>query len=88
MTGKRLPIALVLVAVLAMPAAAQVSIGGAQSLYIHPGGRPAGMGDAFVSVADDAVACWWNPAGLAFLENLDVLPRQHVMFFRRAVGAK
>ena len=69
MTGKRLPIALVLVAVLAMPAAAQVSIGGAQSLYIHPGGRPAGMGDAFVSIADDAVACWWNPAGLAFLES-------------------
>ncbi len=69
MTGKRLLIALILVAVLAMPAAAQVSIGGAQSLYIHPGGRPAGMGDAFVSIVDDASACWWNPAGLAFLEQ-------------------
>ena len=26
-------------------AAAQVSVGGAQSLYIQPGARPAGMGD-------------------------------------------
>lgn len=26
-------------------------------------------------------------AGLAFMETLDVLPRQHVMFFRRPVGA-
>ena len=69
MTGKRLSIALVLVAVLAAPVAAQVSIGGAQSLYIHPGARPAGMGDAFVSIADDASAVWWNPAGMAFLES-------------------
>lgn len=64
-----LPVALLLLALAAAPAAAQVSIGGAQSLYIHPGGRPAGMGDAFVSISDDATACWWNPAGLAFLEE-------------------
>ena len=24
-----------------------------------------GMGGAFVAVADDATATWWNPAGLA-----------------------
>jgi hypothetical protein len=52
-----------------LPAGAQVSIGGAQSLYIHPGGRAAGMGDAYVSIAGDATACWWNPAGLAFLDE-------------------
>jgi hypothetical protein len=69
MTGKRLSIVFVVLAVLAAPVAAQVSIGGAQSLYIHPGGRPAGMGDAWVSIADDATGCWWNPAGLAFLED-------------------
>ena len=69
MLRKRLPVALLLIALAATPAAAQVSIGGAQSLYIHPGARPAGMGDAFVSIADDATACWWNPAGLAFLEQ-------------------
>ena len=62
-------IALLVLATAAAPAAAQVSIGGAQSLYIHPGGRPAGMGDAFVSIADDANAIWWNPGGLAFLEQ-------------------
>ena len=28
------------------------------------GARPAGMGNAFVAVADDASATWWNPAGL------------------------
>ncbi len=68
MMRKGLPVALLLIALFALPAAAQVSIGGAQSLYIHPGARPAGMGDAFVSISDDATACWWNPAGLAFLE--------------------
>ena len=74
MMRRRISVALLLVALLlvvlaAAPARAQVSIGGAQSLYIHPGGRPAGMGDAFVSIANDASACWWNPAGLAFLEQ-------------------
>ena len=69
MMRRRLTVALVLIALSALPAAAQVSIGGAQSLYIHPGARPEGMGDAFVSIADDATACWWNPAGLAFLEH-------------------
>jgi hypothetical protein len=49
------------------PAHAQVSIGGAQSLYIQPGARPAGMGDCFAAVAEDASAVSWNPAGLAFI---------------------
>lgn len=30
-----------------------------------PGSRAAGMGGAFVAVADDASAVYWNPAGLA-----------------------
>jgi hypothetical protein len=48
-------------------AGGQVSVGGAQSLYIQPGARPAGMGDCYVALAADASACSWNPAGLAFL---------------------
>ncbi|MCK4513317.1 PorV/PorQ family protein [bacterium] len=52
-----------------LPAHAQVSIGGAQSLYIQPGARPAGMGDCYVAVAEDASAVSWNPAGLAFIES-------------------
>jgi hypothetical protein len=51
------------------PPAMAVSEGGAQSLYIQPGARPAGMGDSFVAVADDASAVSWNPAGLAFVEG-------------------
>jgi hypothetical protein len=31
------------------------------------GNRAQGMGGAFVAVADDATATWWNPAGLATL---------------------
>ena len=33
-------------------------------LRIAPGARAAGMGEAFVAVADDATSTHWNPAGL------------------------
>ncbi len=33
-------------------------------LRIAPGARAAGMGEAFVAIADDATATHWNPAGL------------------------
>ncbi len=33
-------------------------------LRIAPGSRAAGMGEAYVAVADDATATHWNPAGL------------------------
>ncbi len=46
-----------LVVVCAAPAAAQ--------MYELVGTRAQGMGGAFVAVADDATATWWNPAGLA-----------------------
>ena len=38
-------------------------------LNISPGARATGMGDAFVAIADDATASWWNPAGLARQEG-------------------
>ncbi len=68
MLKTRMLLVLLLVAIVA-PAHAQVSIGGAQSLYIQPGARPAGMGDSYVAVAEDASAASWNPAGLAFIED-------------------
>jgi hypothetical protein len=37
---------------------------GAQFLRIGVGARAAGMGEAFCAVADDAIAIYWNPAGL------------------------
>ena len=37
----------------------------AAQIYESIGIRAQGMGGAFVAVADDATATWWNPAGLA-----------------------
>ena len=37
----------------------------AQREQIFVGTRPLGMGEAFVAVADDGSAIYWNPAGLA-----------------------
>lgn len=42
-------------------------------LLISPGVRADGMGEAFVALADDASAVFWNPGGLAFLENREFL---------------
>jgi hypothetical protein len=41
-------------------------------LLISPGARAAGMGEAFVAVADDGTAVFWNPAGLAFQEGREI----------------
>lgn len=41
-------------------------------LLISPGARAAGMGEAFVGVADDATAVFWNPAGLAYLYGREI----------------
>jgi long-subunit fatty acid transport protein len=66
----RSAIALLVVALLPLTAeGAQIfekvgTIGG-QSLKIGVGARAAAMGDAYVAIADDATAVYWNPAGLA-----------------------
>lgn len=44
---------------------------GAVFLMIHPSARAVGMGGAFTSIADDAYATYYNPAGLAFQENIN-----------------
>lgn len=41
-------------------------------LLISPGARSAGMGEAFVGVANDASAVFWNPAGLAYQEGRQI----------------
>jgi len=53
---------------LAQPAAAQ--------LYESVGTRAKGMAGAFVAVADDATATWWNPAGIATGAALSALYEQ------------
>lgn len=61
---------LLLIAGLAGSARAQ-SEAGAQSLLIAPGARSDGMGRAFVAIANDANAVWWNPGGMAFARGHD-----------------
>lgn len=71
---KRLTLAALAATSLAIPIqqAHAVSEAAVIWLLISPGSRPAGMGEAFVALADDATATWWNPAGLAFTEGRDL----------------
>ena len=39
-------------------------------LNISPGARAGGIGEAYVSIADDASATFWNPAGLSFQNQI------------------
>ncbi len=58
---------------------AKAGVGEATAIFLNisPGARAGGMGEAFVAVADDASATWWNPAGLAFM-NTQELTFMHV----------
>ena len=49
----------------AAAASAILPPGAAAQAFATVGTRAAGMGGAFVGVADDASAIYWNPAGLA-----------------------
>ncbi|UCB52720.1 MAG: PorV/PorQ family protein [Candidatus Zixiibacteriota bacterium] len=44
----------------------------AQFLKLGLGGRAVAMGGAFVGLADDATAIYWNPAGLAGLKDTEL----------------
>ncbi len=64
---RRLPVVLITVLIVmgaGMNAYANVSSAAVLFLRIAAGARAAGMGEAFVAVADDATATHWNPAGL------------------------
>lgn len=50
----------------------KVGTTGATFLKIEAGARPVAMGGAFVAVADDANTTYWNPAGLAYLEEREI----------------
>ncbi|MFH1823857.1 MAG: PorV/PorQ family protein [Candidatus Firestonebacteria bacterium] len=49
-------------------------------LRIAPSARAVGMGETFVSVADDVNASFWNPAGLANLKTMD-LSLMHLIYW-------
>ena len=55
---------LLLVAAWAGQSWADISNAAVLFLRIAPGARAAGMGEAYVAIADDATATHWNPAGL------------------------
>ena len=50
-----------------------VGVRAAEFLTIPVGARGIGMGSAFSAVADDISSIWWNPAGLGFLEQREVM---------------
>lgn len=58
--------------VLSLGALSAISEASALFLLISPGARAGGMGEAQVAVANDAYASYWNPAGLAFLEDSEI----------------
>lgn len=58
-----------LVLVIAVPNVFAVSEAAVLFLLITPTARSGGMGEAFVAIADDVSATYWNPAGLAFQEG-------------------
>ncbi len=51
----------------------RAGISAVQFLKIGVGGRATAMGDAFVAVANDASALYWNPAGLAHTAKNEVI---------------
>lgn len=51
----------------------RAGISALQFLKIGVGGRATAMGDAFIAVADDASALYWNPAGLVFAKQNEIM---------------
>lgn len=63
-------IASILTASAAYPAGAKYA---GEFLATGIGARALGMGGAFVSVADDASASYWNPAGMIFVQRREIV---------------
>ena len=89
------PFALALVATALAPAAARAATGetGFAFLKLGVGARAMGMGSAYVAIANDPSAVYWNPAGLAAVTKTQVtaMHNEWIQDFRQefvAVGAK
>ena len=51
-----------------------------QSLRIGPHAGACGMAEAYLSIADDASALYYNPAGLSLIEGIDIIVT-HISWF-------
>ncbi len=74
-------LAAVMVSFVLMPTnASSQGIAGAYSLKIPPSARANGMGQSYVALSDDATSMWWNPAGMAMIEQpaIDLMHSQLV----------
>lgn len=67
---------------------------GAVFLMIWPGARPTALGGSFAAIADDATACYFNQAGLGFMDSTMVtlmhcnwLPGLHPGMYYEYLGA-
>ncbi len=88
MIGKILAVSAWLVFSVAPFAFAESGNGGYAGAFrqLGLGARCMGMGGAFVSVADDATASFWNPAGLAQLEKKELGACYRMMFLDRRMA--
>jgi len=86
-------LALTLSALCARDAGAAAGETGFAFLKLGVGARPMGMGSAYVALADDPTAIYWNPAGLASVTGTQVtaMHNEWIQDFRQefaAVGTK
>ena len=65
-------ISILLVAGACLASSSTTGISSANYLKLHSGVRAAGMGNAFIALADDPSAIYWNPAGLSQIERLEM----------------
>jgi hypothetical protein len=66
-------IALLAILLLYCPSFAETGTTGLQFLQIGVGGRACGMGEAFVSLCNDASATYWNPSGIAYIDGKEII---------------
>ncbi|MEA3432298.1 MAG: PorV/PorQ family protein [candidate division WOR-3 bacterium] len=61
-----------IIVLISFPLYGAASQAGAIFLAIYPGARPNGMGTCFTAIADDAMATYYNDAGMAFQDKTDI----------------
>jgi hypothetical protein len=73
--------AIACIILLATPAAVSADKYAGEFMALGGGARAMAMGGAFVAIAGDATAAFWNPAGLAHFDRLQAHPDQWQMVF-------